>query len=346
MSESPRRELSSVHTSNFPDLLRHFNMSLAVTTYQAGQMIFLRPDGDTLNTHFRTLDRPMGLAYHQGHLAIGCGAQIFECFNVPAVAHKLPPEGRHDACFMPRRSHLTGDIDIHEMVLSKDDKLWFVNTSFSCLCNLDLRSSFFPVWYPPFITQLVPEDRCHLNGLALVDGQPQFVTALGISNHADGWRENKNGGGVVIDITTDQIVLDGLSMPHSPRWYRDRLWLLESGQGSFGWVDQPAGKYQKLCDLPGYTRGLDFVGPLAFVGLSQVRESDVFGGVPLANRLSQRLCGIYVVNIESGDVVAFLHFTGDVQEVFAVQTLPDMLYPEFINEDNEWLRHTYVLPEA
>ena len=54
--------LRSIHTSNFPELLAQLSTSLAVTTYQAGKLVLLRADGDRLNSHFRTLRKPMGLA--------------------------------------------------------------------------------------------------------------------------------------------------------------------------------------------------------------------------------------------------------------------------------------------
>ena len=343
--QEPLGELTSVHTSNFPNLLRQLNISLVVTTYQAGRLIFLRPEGEVLNTHFRTFDRPMGLALQNNRMSIGCGVQVWDFFNVPDVAKKLDPPNTHDACFLPRQTHFTGDIDIHEMAFAGDDTLWFVNTRFSCLCTLDLHSSFAPKWRPHFITQYAPEDRCHLNGLAMRDGKPRYVTALGTTDKAEGWRDNKAFGGVLMDVPDNRILMESLSMPHSPRWYRDRLWLQESGDGSLGWVDLEAAKYHKICELPGFTRGLDFVGPLAFLGLSQVRESAVFSGIPLGERLKERICGVYVVNIESGDVVAYLHFTGGVQEIFAVQAIPNTIYPELINEANDWLRHSYILPD-
>ncbi|MGF1581941.1 MAG: TIGR03032 family protein [Gemmataceae bacterium] len=341
----PVEPLTSVHTTNFPDILRQLNVSLIVTTYQAGKVVFVRPEESHLNTHFRTFDRPMGLAYHNGHLALGCGAQIWEFYNVPAVGQKVEPVGTHDACFVPRRSHVTGDIDIHEMVFDANETLWFVNTRFSCLCHVELTSSFAPVWRPPFVSALAPEDRCHLNGLALVDGQPKYLTCLGKTDEAGGWRANKANGGLLLDMQTNEILLEGLSMPHSPRWYQGKLWLLESGDGSIGWVDLEGRKYHKICELPGFTRGIDFVGPLAFVGLSQVRETAIFSGIPITQRLTERISGVYVVNIETGELVAFLKFTGGVQELFAVQVLPGILRPELLNEFTDLLKHAYVLPE-
>lgn len=338
--------LASVHTSNFPALLDELGISLAVTTYQAGRLVFVRSEGDHLNTHFRSFDRPMGMATLEDRLAVGCGVQVWEFRDVPAVAPKVEPAGRHDACYLPRRSHVTGDIDIHEMEYSPTGELWLINTRFSCLCTLPEDCSFAPRWRPPFVTALAAEDRCHLNGLALVDGQPKYATALGSTDTDAGWRTNKARGGVLMEIPENEVLLRGLSMPHSPRWYRDQLWLLESGDGSLGRVDPAAGKYEQVCELPGFTRGIDFFGPLAFVGLSQVRESASFSGIPLVDRLQERTCGVYVMNLETGRVVAFLKFTSGVKEIFAVRVLVGRRQPELLNETVDLLRHAYVLPDA
>ena len=337
--------LRSVHTSNFPALLQQLGASLAITTYQAGKLVLARADGDSLNTHFRVFTRPMGMALRDNRLALGSGPRLWEFRNVPAAAPKLVPPDKHDACFLPRQSHITGDIDIHEMAFA-GDTLWFVNTRFSCLCTHDVHHSFMPRWRPPFVSAYAPEDRCHLNGLAVVDDQPRYVTALGTADSVGGWRDNKARGGVLMDIRDNRIVTEGLSMPHSPRWYRDRLWVLESGEGSLATLDPATGERTVVAELPGFTRGLDFLGPLAFVGLSQVRESAVFSGIPLTERLSERICGVWVVNIESGETVAFLRFEDAVTEVFAVQVLPGMRFPELVVEDGELLQSTYVLPDA
>ena len=333
--------LRSVHTTSFPHILNELGASLLVTTYQAGKLVIVRADGDQLNTHFRAMEKPMGLALDRGRLAIGTARQITEFRNVPAVAAKLPPVGKHDACFLPRRGHVTGDIDIHEMAWAGDE-LWFVNTRFSCLCTIDPDHSFVPRWRPPFVTALAPEDRCHLNGMALVDGRPKYVTALGTTDTAGGWRENKARGGVLLDVDSGQPILTGLSMPHSPRLYNGKLWVLESGDGSIGTVE--AGAFHKLAEMPGFTRGLDFCGKVAFIGLSQVRESAVFSGIPITQRLKERICGVWAVHIETGQILAFLQFEAAVQEIFAVQVVPHR-FPDLINDDNDIIGTTYVLPD-
>jgi uncharacterized protein (TIGR03032 family) len=339
--------LHAAHTANFPALLRQLGASLLVTTYQAGKLVLVRDEGDHLNTHFRSFPSPMGLALADGgsKLALGTTTQVWEFRDVPSVARRLEPAGRHDACFLPRRSHVTGNVLIHEMAYGVGGELWFANTRFSCLATLDPEASFNPRWRPSFVTELEPSDRCHLNGLAMVDGKPKYVTALGATNTPAGWRANKARGGILMDVDSGDILCRGLSMPHSPRWYGGRLWVCESGSGTLGTVDRNTGRYEAVAAVPGFTRGLDFVGDLAFVGLSQVRESAVFSGIPITERLApeERTCGVCVVDLRRGEVVALLKFTSGVQEVFAVALLPRR-FPDLINDDEKLLESSFVVP--
>lgn len=351
--------LRSSHTSSFPQILDQIRASVMVTTYQAGKLVVLRNDAGVLNTHFRNLSKPMGLARTGGKLAIGCSVDIWEYHNVPAVCKKLDESedyrtntATHDACFLPRRSYCTGDIQIHEMAwrgeTTDDCELIFVNTAFSCLATCSKENSFEPFWRPKFISKLLPGDNCHLNGLAMKDGQPAYVTALGETDEPGKWRENKRDGGLLIDIASDQIIARGLSMPHSPRWYNGKLWVLESGDGTIGTVDMQTGKYESIAQFPGFTRGLSFYGPLAFIGLSQVRESAVFSGIPLVERLKEaeeRTCGVWVLNIETGETLGFCRFEEGVQEIFAVEAMPGMQFPDLVNHDAEIVGKSYVLSD-
>jgi uncharacterized protein (TIGR03032 family) len=354
--------LRSVHTTNFPAILEHLQSSLLVTTYQAGKLVVLRSDGGVLNTHFRAFNKPMGMAVGRGRLAIGTAVDVWEFRNVPAVSAKLEPPGKHDAVYLPRSAHVTGDVQIHEMAYvgavsdrdsfgvgdaSHNDQLLFVNTRFSCLARHDPEHSFAPTWRPKFITAYTPDDRCHLNGLCVIDGRPRWVTALGETDTAGGWRENKKNGGILIDLDTNEIVTRGLSMPHSPRWHAGRLWLLESGTGSLGFIDPASGKYESIVRLDGFTRGLEMVGNLAFIGLSQVRETAVFSGIQITERLqeTERTCGVWVVDIQRGEVVAFLKFEDAVQEIFAVALLPGQRFPDLINDNAEIVGSSFVLPD-
>jgi uncharacterized protein (TIGR03032 family) len=180
-----------------------------------------------------------------------------------------------------------------------------------------------------------------------VDGKPKWVTALGETDTAGGWRENKKSGGVLVDVDSHEIVARNLSMPHSPRWHVGRLWLLESGTGSLGTVELATGKYEPVVHLDGFTRGLEMVGNLAFIGLSQVRESAIFSGIQITERLqeAERTCGVWVVDIERGQVVAFLKFEEAVQEIFAVALLSGSRFPDLINDNAELVGSSFVLPD-
>jgi uncharacterized protein (TIGR03032 family) len=344
--KSAQPDLSSSHTTSLTDFLKQAGMSFLVSTYQAGKLIMVRADGDSTNTHFKHFQSPMGVAHYGGRLAIGTQTAIKEFHNQPPLAAKLPPEGKHDACFVPRQSISTGQIAIHDVVWIDRD-IWAVNTRFSCLCTFNKDYSFVPQWKPKFITELKPEDRCHLNGLGLRNGKPAYVTALGETDSQGGWRENKAKGGCLIDVQSGEFISRGLSMPHSPRWHDSRLWVLESGAGSLAVVDLDTGKLQTVAYLPGFTRGLDFVGPFALIGLSQVRESAMFSGIPITDRLKpeERKCGVWIVDTRTGQTVAFLDFLASVQEIFAVQTLPGIKFPELFNETDPEVEHTFLLPD-
>jgi len=335
----------SVSTQTFPAILKSLGISLVISTYQSGRLIFVRAESPTtLNTHFRMFKSPMGVAIGNGRIAVGTEREVWDYRNMPTLSARLEPPGRHDACFIPRKVHVTGDIRIHEIGYASGE-LWLINTRFSALCSLDADSSFVPRWRPKFITHLAAEDRCHLNGMAISNDRVQFVTALGATNEAGGWREKKASGGLMLDVDSGEFVLHGLSMPHSPRLYDGRFFILESGKGTLATADLKTGRVETIVELPGFTRGLAFAGPFAFVGLSQVRESNIFGGIPLTERVAERECGVYVIDLRTGRVAAFLRFEGDVREIFDVQILRDTKYPELLELDAPLVASSYSVPD-
>ncbi|MGR8934571.1 MAG: TIGR03032 family protein [Gammaproteobacteria bacterium] len=343
ISDSPLR---SVYSASFPQILDQLGVSLAISTYQSGQVILIRAENSGgLNTHFLPFARPMGMAVTASRLCIGTKRSIYDFWNVPAAAGRLPDEQRPDAVYALRNVHITGAIDIHEMAFAGNE-LWYINTAFSCLCVLEPAHGFDPRWRPRFVSGYSPQDRCHLNGLYCDSRGPRFVTALGECDDALGWRRNKHNGGILIDVASSEVMLGGLCMPHSPRWHDGRLWLLESGRGAVCAVDPLRGDSDTLCRLPGFTRGCDFAGPVMFVGLSQVRETNCFVDIPIVDENPERQSGVWAINWQTGQTLGFIRFEDRVQELFSVCVVPNTRWPELLDDNAELLDTLYILPDA
>ena len=335
-------EFRYTQTESFVELLHQLGASLLVSTYQANKLLVVRAQRTGISTLVRTFDRPMGLAVARDRLALGTRNQVWLLRNAPDIAPRVEPVGTHDGCYLPRSCHVTGDIGVHELAWAGEELL-IVSTRFSCLCTLQPDYSFVPRWRPPFITALAAEDRCHLNGLDVVDGKPCYVTALGATNEKDGWRAGKATGGIVMDVPSGEVIARGLCMPHSPRWHGGKLWVLESGTGELQ-VVEPSGKRTAVAGLPGFARGLAMVGRWGFIGLSKIRPTSAMAGVPLAERRDELKCGVAVVDLEAGRVAAFLEFQSAVEEIFDVQILPGIRFPEVIGFQKDEVNHTFVVP--
>lgn len=338
---------SSTHSNSLVELLTAASSSIAISTYKSGHLIIASEYEGSINTTYRNFDRPMGIAVSGTKLAVGTRDSIQSFSNQPRLGQVVEPKGFFDTVYAPRNVVYTGDVAIHEMgygAKEGKDELWFVNTGFSCLCRLDADYSFVPVWTPEWISGLANEDRCHLNGLAMVDGQPKYVTALSQTDTAFGWREKKGTSGVIVDIETNRLITDGLSMPHSPRWYREKLWVLESGKGTLATVDVVSGEVTTVATLPGFTRGLAFIGSYALVGLSQVRES-VFKELPVTDSTAERNAGVWMVDIRTGAISGMLRFEGVVTEVFDVAVLP-AAKKAIVIEQIPATANAYTLPAA
>src|SRR5215472_323110 len=295
----PQREIRHEYTHSLPGVLSQLGVSLLVSTYQAGKVVAVGVAENELSLSYHNFERAMGLGVGPDRIAVGARAQIWFLNSAADLACRVEPAGRHDACFLTRSSHFTGEIQAHELAWTGDE-LWLVNTAFGCLCTLDGRHSFVPRWRPPFLTALAADDRCHLNGLAVSDGAPKYVTALAETDTPQGWRADKVKSGCLIDVVSGQTVARGFAMPHSPRVHRGRVWLLHSGAGQLVLVDPPSGKAETVAELPGYTRGLALYDRFAFVGLSRIRETATFGGMPIALRRPQLKCGVGVVDLVTG----------------------------------------------
>lgn len=319
---------TSTHSDDFPAILSGLNISLALSTYQSGKLAFLSPTETGVTQLLRTFDNPMGFAFDQGRLAVACRNEVLVLSDDARAARTYPRKPDHyDAFFLPRCSHFTGPLDIHDMAWCEDAELLVVNTRFSCLARLSAQHSFLPVWRPKFVDALVPEDRCHLNGLALENGKPRYVTALGASNEARGWRKDKLTGGVLIDVDSGEQVVRNLAMPHSPRLVEDRLFVLNSAQAQLLCVDRSSGHCDVVTDLPGFARGLAHCGDYLFVGLSEVRKTNqTFGDLPLAQH-KNLFCGVAAVHLGTGAVAGYFRYQLSAKEIYDVQILPGKMRP-------------------
>lgn len=304
-------------------------VSLAFTTYQAGRLFLLgrRADGQ-LAVHERSFPRCMGLWSDGGTLWM---SSLFQLWRLENALEPGEDYQGHDRLYVPRVAYTTGDLDAHDVAVTAEGELIFVNTKFSCLATVSHSASFKPAWQPPFITKLAPEDRCHLNGLALVEGHPKYVTVVSTSDVLEGWRSKRIDGGAVLDVDTGECVATGLSMPHSPRWHRGQLWLHQSGTGEFGRIDLKTGRFEPVTFCPGYLRGLTFSGNYAIVGLSRPRRERTFGGLPLDKALEvkggEAQCGLQVIDLKTGNIEHWLHIEGPVEELYDVVALPNVSRP-------------------
>lgn len=326
-SDRPTRQIRFIPSDHFVPLLTQLGSSLLVSTYHAGKVVMIGVHQNELQLTVHNFELAMGMAIHPRQLVVGTRQEIWYLHAVADLAQSLDPPGRYDACLVTRKAHATGNIHGHEMAFCGEE-LWVVNTLFSCLCTIDERYSFVPRWKPPFISTIGgPEDRCHLNGMCIADNRPKYVTALGTTDTPQGWRADKAGGGVLIDVESGEIVSRGMAMPHSPRLHDGTLYVLDSGRGALCTVDLASGNRTVVTTFPGYCRGLSFYGPFAFVGLSRIRETAVFGGVPIAENRESLKCGLAVVDLRSGRSIASFEFAEGVEEIFDVKLLPGVRCP-------------------
>ena len=350
MSTPPEQDLIISASRHATSWLAEQRVSLGFSTYQAGKLflIGLRPDG-RLSIYERTFNRCMGL-YASADAQQLWMASLYQLWRLD---NYVPPGGQtpdgYDALYVPTVGYTTGDIDTHDIGIRADGSPVFAATLFNCLATTSPGFSFKPIWRPPFISKLVPEDRCHLNGLACepATGEPAFITAVSRSDVNDGWRDRRTDGGIVMDVRTGEVVAEGLSMPHSPRIHPDfpgKVWLLNAGTGFFGFVDVEAGdgKFNEVAFCPGFGRGMAFVGRYAVVGLSSARDNRTFSGLPLDENLRTRdaepRCALHIINLDTGSTEHWIRIEGVVRELYDVIALRGVVRPKLLGFKTDEIR--------
>ena len=344
MQQTTLPPFSCTHTPEFPELLAELNCSLLISTYQAGKIIFIGSDGEQLSQLPRTFDTPMGTACDGRRLAVATRHEVVLLVDEPRLAVSYPNKPNwYDALFAPRSSHYCGQLNIHDMAWCREG-LVGVNTLFSCLFRLDEYHSFAPVWQPPFIGELASEDRCHLNGMAIVDGVPRYVTALGHSDAFQGWRENKLEG-ILMDVQSDEILLRGLPMPHSPRIFDGKLYLLLSATGELVQADIEQGTYEVINKVSGFVRGMARHGDFLFIGSSRLRKKHMFGDLPLAQG-GQTFCGVVAMHLPTGALVGKIEYVNSCEEIYDIQVLPGLRRPGILGLSHPVFRRALSTPAA
>ena len=345
--ENPAPQLqpfSSSYTPQIPELLLKLRASIAISTYQAGKIVFIGPkDENSLSMLPRTFQKPMGLDIAGNRMVLATKDEVIVLENSPALASHYPNKpNTYDSLWVPRITFYTGQVDMHDIKFAQNE-IWSINTSFSCLCKINGAHNFIPVWQPYFIDKLASEDRCHLNGLVIKDDKPKYVTALGTTNTPQGWRDNITAGGVLMDVDSNSIILDGLAMPHSPTLYKGELYLLLSATGQLVKVDFENKKYEVIKELNGFCRGMDIIDDYAFIGMSKLRKnSSTFAKLDFADKAT--MAGIKVIHIPTRSFVGEIMYQTSVDEIYEVKILKDSIRPNILNTQNPIHKYSLSIP--
>ncbi|SNS80704.1 TIGR03032 family protein [Ekhidna lutea] len=333
------------HSKSFAQILFALKSSLVLSTYQTGKVVMFSPKSEEKLIQLpRNFRKPMGVASHGKHLAVACIDEIILTHRSQNAAKTYPNKpDTYDAIYLPRSTHYTGVVDTHDICYGKEG-LWAVITQFSCIAQLDSRFSFLPRWKPKFISEIMPGDRCHLNGMTLKDGVPKYVTALGKSDKPGGWRDHKLDGGILMDVDTNETLIDGLAMPHSPRLIGDEIYYLQSALGELWKYHIPTKTNKRICEVPGFARGMSFYQNFLFIGLSKIREdSKDFGKMPVASK--NPIAGVAIVNLMTKQVEGLLEYKDAVKELYDVHILPGIMRPNILNNINPTHSRAIITPK-
>jgi uncharacterized protein (TIGR03032 family) len=332
--ELKQKRFQIKYDKSVAELLKELKSVIAISTYQAGKLIFIGAENETsLYQTPISFRKPMGIALLDNKMAVATLDEIHIFSDSKVLAKRFPYSNKKfDSLYFPRATYYCGETDLHDINFGNGG-LWAVNTKFSCISTYDINYSFTPRWKPPFITELEPQDRCHLNGMAMIDKTPAFVTALSKTNRRGGWRDNITKSGVVMKVPDGEIILENLAMPHSPRIINDELYLLLSATGEIIKCDVRNKTYDVISKVSGFIRGMSSYNNYLFVGLSKVRKtSKTFSKLPVADMSNH--AGIVIIDLLSNKIIGEIKYQTTVEEIFDVQILPDTIKPGLINADD------------
>jgi len=340
---------SCQYSPQIPELLMKLNCTIAITTYQAGKIVFISAkDENSLIQLPRTFAKPMGIAedVEKDKLALACKDEVIVFANSKDLATHYPKSpNKYDAMYLPRLTYYSGQIDIHDLRFGEGGTLYGVNTLFSSIIKIDDDYNFVPYWTPPFIDKLVSEDRCHLNGMAMKDGKPKYATAFNQGNTAQSWRDTVTETGVIIDIETNEVVVEGLPMPHSPRFFGDDLYVLLSATGELAKIDIENKSYEVVIKLDGFVRGMSLHKDCLFVGLSKLRKnSSTFAKLDFAEKANE--AAIVIVHLPTASYVGKIKYLTSLDEIYDIHILADKIRPNILNTLTPDHKEGLMIPNA
>ncbi len=352
-SPAPIKELDNPFHLDISEKTRYWlteqAISLIFTTYESGQCIVIAPGIDNKTVIIeRRFDRPMSIYQEGKNIWISTLNSIWKMENGLDKGQRF--NEMWERLYLPRTSHVTGNVDIHDLCVDYKNDLFAVITKNNCIARItnQKKGNFTPVWTPNFISQMVDEDRCHLNGFCFDEEGLAYASAVGISNENLGWKDKRSDGGVIINTRTNEVIIDGLSMPHTPRLYKNSLWFLEAGRGYLCKYDLETKKLEKTTWLPGFLRGLRFYKTYAFICSSKPRDK-IFEGLPLEEEIKKRgaeaLCSISIVDLNSNEVIHDIKITGSVKEIYDMVVLEDCKTPLLYGLEQDDMNKMIVIGE-
>lgn len=340
---------SCTYTPHVPEILQKLNCTIAITTYQAGKLVFISAENENELVQLpRTFDKPMGIAEdkERDKIAIACKDEVIVLANSKDLAKYYPvsPE-KYDALYMPRVTYYTGGLDIHDINFGKNGDLYAVNTLFSCIVKINGDYNFTPYWKPSFIDKIVSEDRCHLNGMAMQNGKPKYATAFNKGNTFQSWRENVTKTGIIIDIESNEIILENLAMPHSPRIYNGHLYTLLSATGELIRVNPDDRSYEVVLKMDGFVRGMDLYKDYLFIGLSKLRKnSSTFAQLDFAENANE--AAIVIVHLPTAGIAGKIAYKTSLDEIYDVHILGEKSRPNVLNTIRQDYKLGLMIPET
>lgn len=342
--QQPSYDFSSSSTPSFLEFLQTFGVSIALTSYDCQRLIVFRQHQGSLDTLLVPAARPRGIALTGDKLTVGAYTEIINYYRHDQLLSQLNTSTglQADALFLPRNSHITGEINVHDMAWGNEG-LWLVNSRFTCLCTLQPDLSFKPRWWPMFVDGPTGNGEGHLNGMAMENGQPAYATCFGAYVGGEGWRDADNlHTGLLMDVQQNEIVMDGLCMPHSPKVHQGRVYLCNSGYGAVLCYDPQTQSTTKVLELPGFTRALCFYGDYMLVGCSRFRKSKIKTQLPLVDMYETSNAGVYIVDTSDYSIVAYCRFDGDVSQLYDIAVIPNAISPYIPPMQDPLLKDLFV----